>query len=64
MKVGSRVVVTNTDYDIVEGPYLANGQKGTVVELYSSGLVIVNMDNCKDKDRDGWSFFTSQVKEI
>lgn len=64
MKVGSRVEVINTDYDTIADSFLANGQQGVVVEVYRTGLVIVNMDNCKDPNRDGWSFLASQVKEI
>lgn len=64
MKVGSRVEIVNTDYNPVQDEFLANGEQGVVVKVFQSGLLIVNMDNCKDPLRNGWSFYQYQLMEI
>lgn len=64
MNEGTRVEIVETDYDVDQSPELANGQQGVIVERYQTGLCIVKMDNCTDYERDGWSFYPEQLKEI
>lgn len=66
MEVGTRVEIVKSDYNTTddEDRHLRDGNRGVIVEVYQTGLLIVKIDHDPDNERDGWSFYPNQVKVV